>query len=104
MPLPAIGPDVTGGNVGVCSGTLNTSGHQSGMPATSSAQCTGTSLSTGWAGHVNAIPAMNCALNVMGMPPDGTGPARPFDATTCYGGVPSVQAPNPPTNLVVTVN
>jgi hypothetical protein len=104
MPFPAIGPDVTGGNVGVCSGTLNTSGHQSGMPATSSAQCTGTSLSTGWAGHVNAIPAMNCALNVMGMPPDGTGPALPFDATTCYGGVPSVQAPNPPTNLVVTVN
>ncbi len=30
IPFPAIGPDVSSGNVGQCSGVLNTAGHQSG--------------------------------------------------------------------------
>ena len=101
---PPIGPDVSGGNVGQCSGTLNTNGQYAGMPATSSSQCTGTSLVAAWGGHVNANPAMNCALNVMGMPPDGTGRALSFNATACYGGLPSSsQAPNPPTNLIAVI-
>ena len=86
IPFPPIGPDVSGGDIGICSGTLNTPGHQSGMPATSSGQCTGTSLTTpAWGGHVNAIPAENCYLNVMGGPPDGTGSVLAFDRQTCYG-------------------
>jgi hypothetical protein len=102
---PSIGPDVSGGNVGQCSGTLNTAGHYSGVPATSNGQCTGTSLTTpAWGGHVNSNPAMNCALNVMGMPPDGSGGGLSFNASACYGGSTSSQGPNPPTNLVVVVN
>jgi hypothetical protein len=101
---PPIGPDVSGGNVGQCSGTLNTPGHFSGLPATTNTQCTGTSLATGWAGHVNANPAMNCYLNVMGGVPDGTGGVLPFNPSACYGGSTVSQGPSPPTNLIVVVN
>jgi hypothetical protein len=107
IPWPAIGPDVTGGNVGQCTGTLNTPGHYSGLAATSSAQCTGTSLATAWAGHVNAIPAMNCYLNVMGGKPDGTGSILTFDAKTCYGlstSSPPSSGLQPPTNLLDVVH
>lgn len=70
---PAIGPDVTGGNVGQCSGTIGTSGEMAGTAALSSGQCPGTSLTTGaWGGHINAIPAMVCYLNVLGGKPDGS--------------------------------
>jgi hypothetical protein len=98
-PWPAIGPDVSGGTVGECTGALNTPGHFSGLPATNSSQCKGTSLTTGWAGHVNAIPAMNCALNVMGMPPDGTGGPFAFNAASCYSGGSAAEGPAAPTNL-----
>ncbi len=98
-PWPAIGPDVTGGNVGQCTGTLNTPGHYSGVPATSSAQCTGTSLGTAWGGHVNAIPAMSCYLNVMNGPPDGTGGVLSFNANSCYA-----SAISAPANLAAVVN
>ena len=107
LPWPSIGPDVTGGNVGQCTGNLNTPGHYSGLPAVSSSQCTGTSLASAWGGHVNANPAMNCYLNVMAGPPDGTGGVLAFDATACYGAPSSSQsnqAPLPPTNLSVVVN
>jgi hypothetical protein len=86
IPFPAIGPDVTGGNMGMCSGTINTAGHYSGVPALSSAQCSpGPALTTPeWGGHVYAIPALACYLNVMGGPPDGTGSALSFNAAACY--------------------
>lgn len=87
IPWPAIGPDVSGGNIGQCTGTLNTSGHQSGLPATNGTQCIGTSLTTGWAGHVNAIPAQACYFS-MGLPPDGTGSVGSFNATSCYSSSP----------------
>jgi hypothetical protein len=104
LPWPAIGPDVTGGNIGQCSGTLNTPGKFAGLPATSSAQCAGAPLnSAAWAGHVNTNPAMNCYLNVMGGKPDGTGNALAFDAKTCYGGGSVSQNPAPPTSLSLTV-
>jgi len=89
---PAIGPDVTGGNVGQCTGTWgpttpNVAGQYGGVPATSSSQCTGTTLTSAWAGHINAIPAMNCFLVTMGGPPDGTNAsALSFNADTCYAG------------------
>lgn len=91
-PWPPIGPDVTGGNVGQCgplggfspSGTANVAGQFAGVAATAG-KCTGTTLDlTKWAGHVNAIPAVACALNVMGMPPDGSGGVLSFNADICY--------------------
>jgi hypothetical protein len=89
VPWPPIGPDVTGGDVGQCAGTLNTPGQFAGCAATSAAQCTGTSLMPAWGGHVNAIPAMKCYFSLGGVP-DGTGGAIPFDAKSCYA------APTPP--------
>jgi len=86
--FPAIGPDVTSGTIGQCNGTLNVAGHYAGVAATSGTQCTGTALVAGWGGHINAIPAVNCALNTLTMPPDGTGSILPFDAATCYAGGP----------------
>lgn len=53
-PWPAIGPDVTGGNV------------------------------AGLGGHVYTIPAQDCYTNVMGGPANGTGSALSFNASTCY--------------------
>jgi Right handed beta helix region len=106
LPWPAIGPDVTGGNIGQCSGTLNTPGKFAGLAATSSAQCAGAALnSAAWGGHVNTNPAMNCFLNVLGGKPDGTGSVLPFDANACYGGGGTVsQNPAPPTGLSLVIN
>lgn len=78
MPFPAIGPDVSSGNLGVCTGTY------SGAAANGSSQCSGGNLSTAWAGHANAIPAQDCYLNVMNGPPDGSGGVLSFDASSCY--------------------
>lgn len=81
---PAVGPDVTSGNVGQCTGTLNTAGQYAGVAALAG-ECTGTTLATAWGGHVNANPAMYCALVTMGMPPDGTNTSPlTFNANTCY--------------------
>jgi hypothetical protein len=102
-PFPAIGPDVSNGTVGQCSGTLNTAGGYSGLPATSSANCVSTSLASAWGGHVNATPAMNCALNVMGMPPDGTGAAVTFNAASCYSSTGTIQL-TPPVPTSAPVN
>jgi hypothetical protein len=90
VPWPPIGPDVANGNVGQCTGTLNTPGQQAGVAATSSSQCTGTSMAAAWAGHVNAIPAMACYFSLGGLP-DGTGGLLPFDPASCY----SAKAPLP---------
>lgn len=79
---PGIGPDVTGGNMGICSG-----GTYANSYVTSGSQCTGGgTMVTAFGGHANANPAMNCYLNVMNGTPDGTGNVLPFDANSCYGG------------------
>jgi regulation of enolase protein 1 (concanavalin A-like superfamily) len=78
-PWPAIGPDVTVGNVGTCSG-----GDYGGAQATSASQCTGGSLSTAWASHVTSIPAQDCYLRTMDGPADGSGAVLTFDARLCY--------------------
>jgi hypothetical protein len=101
IPWPAIGPDVTGGNVGQCSGTINSTA-QAGLPGTSDSQCPAGSLKTAWGGHVNANPAMSCYLNAMGGPPDGTGPALAFDPNACYRGS-TATGPEAPTGLSATV-
>lgn len=73
IPFPAMGPDVSNGNVGQCSGTPNTPGQYAGVAAMSGSECRGTSLSSAWGGHMNATPAMACYLSTLGGPPDGTG-------------------------------
>jgi hypothetical protein len=83
VPWPPIGPDVTGGNVGQCTGAHNMAGQYGALPAIAASQCKGTSLGAGWDGHVNAIPAMACYFELGGAP-DGTGGLLPFDAKGCY--------------------
>jgi hypothetical protein len=75
---PPIGPDVSTGNLGICTGTF------AGAQATLAGQCTGGTLTTAWASHANSIPAQDCYLNVMGGPPDGSGSVLAFDAAACY--------------------
>jgi lysophospholipase L1-like esterase len=102
IPFPAIGPDVSGGNVGICTGTINTSGEQAGLPATSSSQCPSTSKTTAWAGHVNANPAMACYLSLGGLP-DGTGGALSFNANTCYNGSSGITGAPTPAAFLSTI-
>jgi hypothetical protein len=68
---PPIGPDVSSGNI------------------------------SGAGGFGNANPAMNCYLNVMHGPSDGSGSVLGFNANSCYGTLSS--GPLPPTNLSATV-
>jgi hypothetical protein len=72
-PWPLIGPDISGGTIIQCAGTLNTVGKYNGAPALNAGQCAGSGSGTGWAGLVNPNPAMQCALSVMAIPPDGSG-------------------------------
>jgi hypothetical protein len=95
---PPIGPDVTTGNVGVCTG-----GSYAGAQSSSSAKCVGGSLTPSWASHVTSIPAQDCYLSVMGGPPDGTGSVLSFDANTCYNGSLGAK-PASPTGLTAIVN
>ena len=80
LPWPGIGPDITGGNLGQCAGgTYN-------LVSTVSGECAGGTFSaSALGGLANINPAMNCALNVMGMPPDGSGGLLTFNESTCYG-------------------
>jgi hypothetical protein len=99
LPWPATGPDVTGGNMGICSG-----GTYANSYVTSSSQCTGGgTMVAAFGGHANANPAMNCYLNVMGGPPDGTGNVLLFDANSCYGSAGSTGPAAQPTAVTVTV-
>jgi hypothetical protein len=97
---PPVGPDISTGNVGVCTGTY------AGAQATSSSQCTGGTLSTAWASHVTSIPAQDCYLSTMGGPPDGSGGVLTFDASQCYGssGATTGTGPANPIGLVGTVH
>jgi hypothetical protein len=66
-PWPAIGPDVTGGNI------------------------------PNVGGHAYTIPAQDCYTNVMGGPADGTGAYLSFNPSTCYatgGGTPPTAPQN----------
>ncbi len=99
---PPIGPDVTGGNIGQCSGVLNAIGQFAGLPALTGSQCVATSLTAAaWGGHVNTTPAMSCYLNVMGGVPDGTKGPLTFNAAACYAGA---AMPVPPTNLTAVAD
>jgi hypothetical protein len=95
---PAVGPDVSSGNLGTCSGTY------AGYQATSSGQCSGGTLNTAWASHATSIPAQDCYLNTMHGPPDGSGSALSFDASQCYTSSGTTSGtPGSPTGLVAVV-
>jgi hypothetical protein len=93
---PPVGPDVSGANLGTCSGTY------SGAQGTAAGQCTGGTLSSAWGAHATSIPAQDCFLNVMQGPPDGSGNVLNFDASLCYPGYGT--RPASPTGLVATVH
>lgn len=88
-PWPLIGPDVTGGNVGVCSG-----GTYNGDVVTDSSQCGGGTKISAFGGHANSNPATDCYFKLGGLP-DGTGPVLNFSSKFCYGNV--VPVPTVPT-------
>ena len=99
-PWPPIGPEVTNGNVGQC-----TTGSYAGMFATSSSQCAGGSFSAhANGGHANSIPAMDCFFS-LGGPPDGSGSALSFNASSCYASSSTTTSTGPgtPTGLTATV-
>jgi hypothetical protein len=75
MPWPAVGPDVTGGNIATVGG------------------------------HAHHNPAATCYLNVLGGKTDGSSGPLAFDADACYptGGSSTGAAPLPPTGLTGTV-
>jgi len=83
IPYPAIGPDVSNGNVGQVSGSLNAAGSYSGAPALIGATNWGNTVNAAWGGHVNFTPAGLCYINGGGTP-DGTGPAITFSPENCY--------------------
>jgi len=91
-PFPPIGPDVSSGNLGTCSGTY------SGYQGVSSSQCAGGTLTSAWAGHANSVPAQDCYLNVMQGPLDGSGGPLSFDANACYSSSTSTSVA-PPTGV-----
>jgi len=98
-PWPPIGPDVTSGNLLVC-----TSGTYINSLVTNSSQCAGGSSATVAGGHVNSIPAMDCYLSLGGLP-NGTGPVLTnFNESTCYGEPVSSGQPQPPTGFTAIVN
>ena len=101
-PWPAIGPEVSNGNLGQCSG-----GAYASLFGTASGQCSaGTFSAHVNAGHANSIPAMDCYF-AMGGPPDGSGNALSFNANACYpsggGGIGTGGPPAAPTGLTVQV-
>lgn len=73
MPWPAVGPDVTGGNV------------------------------ANLAGHVYHNPAATCYLTTLGGKADGSSGPISFDASACYPTVASTGGPSPPVNLTGTL-
>lgn len=99
-PYPSIGPDVSGGDIGMC-----TSGKYNWSRALNGGQCAG----GGFAASVNggygySNPAMRCYLNQMGGPPDGTGSFLTFNRTSCYAtDASSDPPPQAPTGLAAAV-
>jgi hypothetical protein len=93
---PAVGPDVSGGNVKYCSG-----GSQTGTYVTGSAQCPGGTATVLAGGRIQSNPAMDCYLEIMGGSPDGMGGVRNFNASLCYTSAAKI---NPPTGLAATVH
>jgi hypothetical protein len=99
-PFPAIGPDVTGGNMVICS-----AGTYANSYSTTAVGCAGGGTPvTAFGGHANANPAMTCYLSVMHGPPDGTGGVLSFNRASCYAADSASSAtPPPPTGITGSV-
>jgi hypothetical protein len=87
-PWPAIGPDVTGGNIGICSG-----GIYSSQQSLSRAGCPGGTYTPAVGGHAYSNPAMDCYVNTMGGPTDGAGGVLKFNASACYSSSKGLHSP-----------
>jgi hypothetical protein len=96
---PPIGPDVSNGNSGTCSG-----GTYAGSKCTvGGTQCSGGgSCVVAMASHVTTIPARDCYVS-MGGPPDGSGSVLTFNANSCYQQQTAGDPPAAPTGLTATV-
>jgi hypothetical protein len=92
-PYPTVGPDVTSGDIGIC-----TSGPYMWSRALNSAQCAGGTFTASInGGYGNSNPAMRCYLDQMGGPPDGTGSMLKFNPSVCYApDAASASTPRPP--------
>ena len=85
IPFPNVDPNNTSGTLLQCNGTaINTVGQYKGSPTTSASHCAGQGASAIWGGHASPNPAMVCALDTMGMPPDGSGTELTFDPSVCF--------------------
>lgn len=98
---PSIGPDVTGGNVGQCSGgTYNSSE----ITSSNSSQCSTGGGSFTANSMVVSNPAMDCYFNVMGGVANGTGSPLAFNASACYSSPGGGSLPAPPSNLTAVIH
>jgi len=95
---PPIGPDVTGGNLGQCTG-----GTYDSSEATSGSQCSGGTFAVVAGGKATSNPAMDCYVNTMGGVVNGTGSPLAFDPSACYSSSTTTTI-NPPTDLTVVVH
>jgi hypothetical protein len=77
-PWPLIGPDVTGGNLILCS-----SGTYSGAVVNNVSLCTGGTGSTYGGGHANSNPAMDCFFAMGGNPYGTNGVLTGFTHSNC---------------------
>jgi hypothetical protein len=88
---PTIGPDVTGGNVGQCSGGTYNSAE---VTTSQSSQCSAGGGTFAANSRVISNPAMDCFFNVMGGSATSTSSVGPlsFNAASCYSNSPSFSA------------
>jgi hypothetical protein len=98
---PIIGPDVTGGNVGQCSGGTNAKNE---VVSAQSAQCTSSGGTFSALSMVISNPAMDCYFNSMSGQANGTEGALAFDANACYGNATSQTQPSAPTSIAGQVS
>jgi hypothetical protein len=97
---PPIGPDVTGGNVGQCSG-----GTYDSSEVLSASVCSGGTMTPVAGGKVNSTPAMDCYFKVMKGSANGTGSALSFDSNACYpSSTATSSAPGAPQDLTGVVH
>lgn len=98
-PYPNIGPDVSKGDIGMCTG-----GTYKWSRAVAASQCSGGSFSASVnGGYGNSNPAMRCYLNQMSGSPNGTGNMLTFNPSACYASDTAEKLP-PPTNVNGSVN
>jgi hypothetical protein len=93
-PWPIIGPDVTGGNLLICSG-----GTQSGAVVENSSQCPGGTTTTAVNGEAYSNPAMDCYLGAMSGPANGVTTSALSFNESCYNAS-VVTAPGTPVLLI----